>query len=245
MKFTKGNIPLYFQFYLQLKQDIITGDLPPGTRLPSIEGLYEQHELSQGTVRKALELLEKEGLIFKKQRLGTVVEEQIDFQMWAPGSSIDEIKEHLDTERFLHIDSGWIKIPKRVSSAFGNQTSILKNDRIFEIQYLAISKENERKKVFSQLYVPYWVTKIVSIRKIKKAPVKSLLLNNGDLKISGYKQILRPWLCDAESAEYLEIPEGTPIFHRTWIPNLSDGRILYYLENLSPVFALERYISLT
>lgn len=54
---------------------IRTGEYQPGDRLPSIEQLAKQFDVAVVTARQALILLEQEGLIKRKQGVGTFVQE--------------------------------------------------------------------------------------------------------------------------------------------------------------------------
>jgi len=53
--------PLYQQLYTQLKQNIESGALSPGDRLPSERRLAANHGISRLTARKAMLLLVQEG----------------------------------------------------------------------------------------------------------------------------------------------------------------------------------------
>ena len=63
--------------YLNLKHDIMRkiydGVYPEGNTIPSERVLDEQHNLSRDTVRKAIDLLERDGVVEKKLGKGTVV----------------------------------------------------------------------------------------------------------------------------------------------------------------------------
>jgi GntR family transcriptional regulator len=61
------------RLYLLLKEQILSGALPPGHRLPSEPALAEAHNLSRVTVRRALEGLEREGLVRRRPGSGTFV----------------------------------------------------------------------------------------------------------------------------------------------------------------------------
>jgi len=65
--------PLYEQIYLLLRNKISDGQLRPGDLLPSEPELVEQYQVSRATVRQALEELASDGLIQRKQGLGTFV----------------------------------------------------------------------------------------------------------------------------------------------------------------------------
>ena len=70
--------PLYQQIIDGLKRDISEGRLPAGTPLPSFRELAEQLMVSLITVKRAYEELEREGIIYRRQGLGTFVAENGD-----------------------------------------------------------------------------------------------------------------------------------------------------------------------
>ena len=70
-----GYNPLYLQVKQQLIDRIDRGEWPPGGVLPSEHSLARQMEVSQGTVRKALDVLASENLLVRQQGRGTFVAE--------------------------------------------------------------------------------------------------------------------------------------------------------------------------
>lgn len=67
--------PLYEQIMDALKREIAAGRLQPGDPLPSFRALAEDLLVSVITVKRAYEELEREGIIFCRQGLGTFVAE--------------------------------------------------------------------------------------------------------------------------------------------------------------------------
>ena len=65
--------PAFQQIVDQLHFRITAGELPPGTKLPSIRSLASTHKLATNTVAKALRQLEFRGLITSHNRSGYVV----------------------------------------------------------------------------------------------------------------------------------------------------------------------------
>jgi GntR family transcriptional regulator len=65
--------PMYAQIESQLRDFILGGQLPSGTRLPSMRALARDLSCSVITTRRAYDDLEGEGLIRTRQGLGTVV----------------------------------------------------------------------------------------------------------------------------------------------------------------------------
>lgn len=54
--------PPYLQIAAILRARITSGELPPGTRLPSVAGLIAEYGVARTTARKALRVLAGEGL---------------------------------------------------------------------------------------------------------------------------------------------------------------------------------------
>jgi GntR family transcriptional regulator len=71
-----GRGALYQQIVDRLKREVSEGRLKPGAALPSFRQLAEDLLVSVITVKRAYEELEREGIIFRRQGLGTFVAEQ-------------------------------------------------------------------------------------------------------------------------------------------------------------------------
>src|ERR1700744_3042343 len=67
---------LYQQIVDGIKREIAEGRLPAGTALPSFRQFAEDLLVSVITVKRAYEELEREGIIFRRQGLGTFVAER-------------------------------------------------------------------------------------------------------------------------------------------------------------------------
>ena len=67
--------PLYRQIVDGLKREVSEGRLQPGAPLPSFRGLAEELLVSVITVKRAYDELEREGIIYRRQGLGTFVAE--------------------------------------------------------------------------------------------------------------------------------------------------------------------------
>ena len=70
-----ANGALYQQIVDRLKREVSEGRLKPGAALPSFRQLAEDLLVSVITVKRAYEELEREGIIFRRQGLGTFVAE--------------------------------------------------------------------------------------------------------------------------------------------------------------------------
>lgn len=67
--------PLYQQIVDGLKREVSEGRIPPGAPLPSFRALAEDLLVSVITVKRAYEDLERDGIIYRRQGIGTFVAE--------------------------------------------------------------------------------------------------------------------------------------------------------------------------
>ena len=65
--------PLYLQIKQMLIQRVLTGEWRPAQMLPSEMKLADEYQVSQGTVRKAIEEMAAENLVMRHQGKGTFV----------------------------------------------------------------------------------------------------------------------------------------------------------------------------
>jgi GntR family transcriptional regulator len=65
--------PLYEQIVGAMKREIAAGRLSPGEALPSVRALAAELLVSLITVKRAYEELERDGIIYSRQGLGTFV----------------------------------------------------------------------------------------------------------------------------------------------------------------------------
>lgn len=67
--------PIYLQVMEHLKLGIISGELPPGSRLPAVRDLAVDASVNPNTMQKALSELEREGMLYTQRTNGRFVTE--------------------------------------------------------------------------------------------------------------------------------------------------------------------------
>lgn len=82
--------PLYEQLYLFIKNDIITGVIPSGSKLPSKRELSAHLGLSKITIENAYSLLISEGYIYSLEKKGYFVEEKLSTHQTALNRDYEE-----------------------------------------------------------------------------------------------------------------------------------------------------------
>ena len=89
-------LPIYTQLVDQIKFAIVSGEMPAGSRMSTVRDLALEAGVNPNTMQRALQQLEREGLVFTQRSSGRFVTEDV--------AVIDSVKEVLAKEhagRFL------------------------------------------------------------------------------------------------------------------------------------------------
>jgi len=113
---------LYEQIVLQLQQEILSGRLGPGDRLPAERDLATRFGVSRASIREALSVLQSRGYIESRQGGGTIVCATADTVLAFP--LVDQLARHDTT----------IRNPLEVRYIFEPQTAYLAAERATETE---------------------------------------------------------------------------------------------------------------
>ena len=83
--------PIYTQLVDQIKFAIVSGELSPGARMPAVRELSLEAGVNPNTMQRALQQLEREGLVFAQRSAGRFVTEDT--------SVITRVREALAAEK--------------------------------------------------------------------------------------------------------------------------------------------------
>ena len=87
----RSDLPIYTQLVDRIKQDIVSGVLPPGEKLNSVRDLAAEAGVNPNTMQRALQELERDGLLYTQRTSGRYVTDDI--------ATIQRCKEHLAKEQ--------------------------------------------------------------------------------------------------------------------------------------------------
>jgi DNA-binding FadR family transcriptional regulator len=115
---------VYEQLANLLREEILTGRLRPGERLPSETRLQQEYGLARQTVRRAVGVLRAEGLVVVSRGHGVLVREHAEMQdlVPAPGSTVSARMPTVDERAELDIPDGvpvfWVISPDGISVVY-------------------------------------------------------------------------------------------------------------------------------
>ncbi|MGB4562576.1 MAG: GntR family transcriptional regulator, partial [Methylophilaceae bacterium] len=124
------NIPLYIQVKQKITQELMSGNWRAGDLIPSEIELAQSYQVSQGTVRKAIDELSIEKILIRRQGKGTYVtthnEEQIQLRFLRLTTSKGN-KEKLESQ-LLSFEK------TRVNSYVANRLNLRPGSSVYKIK---------------------------------------------------------------------------------------------------------------
>ncbi|HLF10505.1 MAG TPA: GntR family transcriptional regulator [Gammaproteobacteria bacterium] len=92
-----SGVPIYRQLLDQIRRMTASGQLPPGTPLPSIRDLALKHTINPMTVSKVYSLLETEGLLERHRGKPMTIAKSSRARTQSPPSKrLQQLEPHLD-----------------------------------------------------------------------------------------------------------------------------------------------------
>lgn len=180
---------LYERLRAYLLDEIRSGRLGPGDRIPSEMALAEQFNVSRITSKKALETLEHDGLIVRFRGKGSFVAEHVGGAVTAPASHVARPAAPLGERGGIAMPTLGFVLP-HWSDVFGTRLLLAIEERAAELDYtLAIKRSYGRRDIEDQA-----INTLVSlgVRGLIVFPVHGEYYNDSLLRIvlDGYPVVL-------------------------------------------------------
>ena len=226
--------PRYVQVYAALRDWILQGVYAPASRLPSEPELCKLFGVSRITVRAAVEMLEKQGLVERKQGRGTFVGDSV-----GDAPSRGDFSELVRRLRQLHSKSRLsdIEITTRAADeAIARDLQIPVGSDVVRASY---TRTRDGAPIgATDLFIPASLGVDISETDLKQAPAPTILQSKG-FDILGAHQLISATLADARIATQLQTTVGAPIVHvRLQVLDLNSRPI----ELLSAYYLADRYV---
>lgn len=200
----RSAIPLYTQIASSLRREIEAGTWPVGTKLPSITLLADRFGVANQTMRQAVGLLEAEGLVLRRQGVGTVIQNDPRDLHWlrlaTDWTSLVGMLDKLDVRVMLVEASD--RMP-RCRDDEGRPKGAYKY--VKRVHYL-----NEEPFCVIEFYLAAEIY-LRAPRQFRKTTVIPILAKMRGLDIHRVRQSIGIDVADAETAKHLDIPLAYPI----------------------------------
>ncbi len=220
-----SKIPLHQHISDWIKQEIREKRLHIDDKIPSENELAQQFSVSRLTVRRALQTLEQENLIFRSQGLGAFIKAPISLKRMVNLNSFNEdLSQAGITPSNDIIFEGLVLPPPHIRSLLGieDQIKVLKIDRI--------RFGSARPFAFDKTWIPAFYGQLIVDSDLSKRSIFELLEKEYDIIIEKGCQRFDAAIADEELASHLDVPVNTPLLVIKRLIYTNSGKILYYQQ---------------
>ncbi|MDY3331696.1 MAG: GntR family transcriptional regulator [Pelistega sp.] len=200
--------PLYKQIKELLLQSLESGEFKPGSAIPSEQELAVRFQVSQGTVRKAIDELSTENVLIRRQGKGTYVATHHEPQV---------------RYRFLRMATDCPEGVKRTQSVIISCDTLEatpEQKRLFELsasqKVICIKRVmhlSEAPAVYEEIYLPEPAFRGLTFDLLnsEKMPLYGLFESHFGVQLLRCDEKLRAVTAPYEVAKLLDISEGVPL----------------------------------
>lgn len=202
----KSIIPLYYQLKEFLKEKIKEGSWEENSKVPSERELMNQFNVSRATVRKALDELLMEGLIYRKQGIGTFVATSKIAQNLIGELSFNQqaIRQGLKPSSKVVDATPEQSSPKRIKELL-SQSEEKEINRIIRVRLV-----NEKPLVLETLYIPKHYAPSILEQNLEDIAVFEYLEKNSNLQFTHSTLDIEPILINEFESNFLDVEIGQP-----------------------------------
>lgn len=213
---TEG-VALYVQIREFLREQIKTGQLKPGEKLPSEDELASQFGVSRMTVRHGISDLTDEGMLYRRRGIGTFVTQ---FHVERDHNKLTDFFETAQAEGFRAEVRPLCREVVPAKLMIAKALALQETEPVIRIQTLRLA--NDVPVTVYDEYVPYKLRPELLTEDLQSRPAWQTLEKHGYV-IKLAVQRIEARAADAEVAELLDIEEDAPILFKHRIIYAKDG----------------------
>jgi len=212
--------PLYRLLASRLEQRIQGGDYPVGSQLPPEPALEQEFGVSRITVRQALGILKRRGLLTSKSGMGTVVRSGgASSKSMTVSGSIRDLLYYAAGTRYASLSRHLVVPPAPISRGLDLPPKS-------KVICFRGTRSRARGGPFGveEVYIPEHLGHGLSNIRLGDRTLFSLLEEANDLKIAEVDQVITAVPASKGVARELNVAERAPLLKATRSYRLADGR---------------------
>jgi len=203
----QSHLPLHAQVEESLVRSMAAGALPPGTCLPSEDGLAERYAVSRTTIRTAIQNLTARGLVEIRRGRGTFVTQPVITQ------ELTELTGFVEDMQALGRDPSAQVLDRRIvaaSETVARQLSLQRGTAVARIQRVRLADDVPLS--FDETYLPRDLGEKIMADDLENQPIFSLLEQKYSTPLLDAEYRLAAVASHGTVARALGINPGSPIF---------------------------------
>ncbi|MEZ2721817.1 GntR family transcriptional regulator [Paenalcaligenes hominis] len=199
--------PLYQQIKALLLKSLDQGEWKPGEAIPSELDLAARFQVSQGTVRKAIDELAADNLLIRRQGKGTFVSTHNEAKVRYRFLRLTPDDGHQPTTSSEIIGFSRIKAPALIANLLALRTV----DTVINIQRV-LSFDN-KPTILDNIWLPAHVFKGLNSEAVNQNREPLYAWFEGEFGVSMLRadESVRAVAADPDAASRLQVAEGTPL----------------------------------
>jgi GntR family transcriptional regulator len=204
----QGPVPLYYQLEQRLRTRLGANEFEPGALFPTEDQICCQYKVSRITVRRALDSLQRLGLIERRRGVGSFVSDKprgINSQLTGSLSEFLAMAGVLNT-RSLGLDEAdpTREVRDKLQLAAGERAILLRT----------VGSLDEGPVAYLEIWFPLDIGSQLQIADLDgHMPVVRLVEKFADVRITRAAQTIEPDHAGEEAAKHLLVDPNTPILH--------------------------------
>jgi len=199
--------PLYRQIKSLMLQALEEGEWHPGEIIPSETELAVRFNVSQGTVRKAVDEMAAENLLVRRQGKGTFVASHDDPRAFFRFLRLAAVHGEIGPARSIPLECWRAKAGQEAARVFGIKLA----DPIIIVRRLL--EFSGKPVVLDEIYLPGDTFSGLTLDELKasQGSLYSLFESRFGVRMVRAQERLRAVAADRTSAEILQVAEGSPL----------------------------------
>lgn len=227
--------PLYIQIARTLKQQIVNGEFPVGSQLPTEGELCERFSVSRYTVRGALNQLRDDGLISSRRGAGTVVIPPPSIGSRSFGAMSIEDLLHFAQGSYITIQC--IKM-LAIDKQLAERTGLTLGEEWLFARALGFNVGSEIPLGLAEYYINREFAGVARLLEVHKVPIFPLIEDLYGVRMMEVRQEISATLVPPEFAAQLLVQPGSPALEVRHTYKLANGTVAQLTINTHPS---ERY----
>lgn len=226
-------IALYLQIANILKQEILRKVIKPGEKIGSQRELEERFNVSKITIRKAIELLEKEGLVITSQGKGTFVKpEKVEQKLDQLQSLSDIIKSSGYSPQVKIKRLEMVSTPTSFEQGEIEEidSHCLYIERLHTVENLPIA--------FAQIYIPYNLGEKLTKSELENHTIYELFEQKLGITLGEAIQTIEACPANVALGKELDVGEGSSLLKAERLTYSSEYKLI---EKITFYYRFDEY----
>jgi GntR family transcriptional regulator len=202
---SKSVIPLYHQLKEILKENIESGQWKPDDLIPSEHQLMNEFDISRNTVKKAIESLVQEGILYRIQGKGTYVSYPKIEQSLSGFYSFSKVMKERGIDQWDNI-IGFSEVEPK--SSIKKQLQLSDGETIIELKRLRFA--NNEPIILETSSLPKKYFPELTKEMIEKSSLYDVMQNDYSIFVKRAKESFEPVLIKDYESHLFNVEEGNP-----------------------------------